>query len=449
MGEISILDILYTFRYRWKLFLSIVLGTILLGVAFLLLAKPKYEVKAVVKANVYNPYIRGLKFTNLMDQRLIPMTPVDKIGSEIELIKSRAILGKVIFDMGLNLDVKLPKGYHVTYKKTLVDTLQTSLSYDLSIEGSSIKISHSGQEVCGGSLGDTIDCKLFLLAIEGEGNGGEGSIFYKKPSDAYEEWKGLISIDQEGLTDLISIIVTHDSLQLSREIANRLAESYVSYEVQLSKRLMSNIKDQLLALLDSTEREIAKLNKKLRQLKMDTIPILSFALDAMTDKAVAEALKWYFKNPSDPKLRSLSKAFTQKQFDYYETYEKYRTIVKDYTQIIQALHEADLHEAGFVPSAYIVTHASIPSNPIWPRKKLILLVSLVLGIILAMLAVLLYDWVDRSIRSPLQLKRLLKEDFPIFYDAEKLRTYVSINGWEKIYCIGKGPDDLKTASFPR
>ena len=253
-------------------------------------------------------------------------------------------------------------------------------------------------------------------------------------------------MDQQGLTDLINITVNHDSIHLSREIANSLASYYVNYEAKISRKLISKIRNQLLILLDSTNRKINQLNARLKAMKMDTIPVLSFALDAMTDKAVAEALKWYFRNPGDPKLKNLSKEFTKRQFEYYNTYEMYKTIVMDRNMVIKALHEVDLYEAGVVPSSYVVAWASLPSEPVWPRKKLIILIGIVLGIILAMGIVLLYDLIDRRINSPLQLKRVMGGDYPVFFSRNSLRKFIALNGWDRIHCMGKGPEDIE--SYP-
>ncbi len=452
MSEITIMDIIYTFRYRWKLFLSVFLLTVLLAIIYIFVAKPKYEVKAVVKADIFSNKITGLKFANerqgILERQLIPMTPIDKVGSEIELIKSRAILGRVIFDKGLNIKAKLPEGYYLSYRKTLVDTVQQEFNFDIEIDGNEVHIIdiRDKREVCSGSIGDTLECGLFRVAIDGTGKGGKGRLQFVKPSDTYNEWKEAVSVDQQGLTDLINIIVSHDSVELSREVANSLAKYYVNYEAKVSRELISKIRKQLLMLLDSTNLKITQLNAKLRDMKMDTIPVLSFALDAMTDKAVAEALKWYFRNPGDPKLENLSKEFTKRQFEYYDTYELYKTIIRDRNMIIKALHEVDLYEAGVVPSSYVVAWASMPSKPVWPRKKLILLISIILGIILAMGIVLIYDLVDRRVNSPLQVKRIMERSLPIFFSTGELKRYIIIKGWDRIHCIGNGPEDLK--SYP-
>ncbi len=446
MSEITIMDIIYAFRYRWKLFLSTFFIIVALAIIYILVAKPKYEVKSVVKADIFSNKIIGLKLANryqgIIEKELVPMTPIDKIGTEIELIKSRAILGRVIFDMGLNIKAHLPDGYFLAYRKTIVDTLQKGLTYDIAIDGGRVSLLSGDKEICSGNTGDTLNCKYFLIAIEGKGGSGRGRLEFIRPSEIYDEWKGAVSVDQEGLTGLINIVVSHDSLEISREVANRIALYYVNYETVVSKELMKKIRKQLLALLDSTDRKISSISKQLEELKRDSIPVLSFALDAMTDKAVAEALKWYFRNPSDPRLKDLSRKFTARQFEYYSLYKLYTTLVEDRNEIVKALHEVDLNEAGFVPSSYVVAWASIPASPVWPRKKLILLISIVLGIILAMGMVLIYDLIDRRVNSPLQLKRILGGDYPVFFSPSSLKRYLALKGWDRVHCRGKGVDEI-------
>lgn len=438
MSEITIWDIILVFRYRWKLFLSIFFSVLILSVLYIFLAKPRYEVKAVVKANIYNPYIRGLVYTGLVDQRLIPMTPVDKIGSEIALLKSRAILGRVIFDLGLNLKFSLPEGYSVIYKRTLVDTIPEYRHHDLKIKNDHISVFKDSVEVCGGEVGDTIDCKIFEFALSGRGD-GDGSIIYKKPSDVYEEWKGKVSVDQEGLTDLIDIIVTHDSVELSREVANRMALTYVDFNIEVEKKIIEKIRSQLNLLLDSTTRNIDNIVDTMVEVKKDSLPVMPFALDAMTHEAVAEVVKKYLNQPHDPELVKFSRAFPPKQFKFYDLYNKFKTYVWERDEILKALHEADLKEANTVSQSYIIAWASIPSKPVWPRKKLILLVGIILGAILALMGVLIYDAIDRKVQTPLQVKRLFSSRYPVLSGTKALFRYLLLNGYSRVFCGEKVP----------
>ena len=438
MSEITIWDIILVFRYRWKLFLSIFFSVLILSVLYIFLAKPRYEVKAVVKANIYNPYIRGLVYTGLVDQRLIPMTPVDKIGSEIALLKSRAILGKVIFDLGLNLKFRLPEGYSVIYKRTLVDTIPEFHRYELKVGEGHVGVFKDGSQVCGGLVGDTIDCGIFEFALSGGGN-GSGNLIYKKPSDVYNEWKDKVYIDQEGLTDLIDIIVNHDSVELSKEVANRMALTYVNFNIELERKIISKIRSQLRVLLDSTNRNLNILMDSIVELKRDSLSVIPFALDAMTHEAVAEVVKKYLEQPQDPELVKFSKVFPEKQFKYHDLYSRFKTVLRERDTLLMALHEADLKEANTVSPSYIVAWASIPSKPVWPRKKLILLVAVVLGAILALMGVLIYDAFDRKVQTPLQVKRLFSGRYPVLSGTKSLLRYLLLNGYNRVFCREEVP----------
>ena len=99
-----------------------------------------------------------------------------------------------------------------------------------------------------------------------------------------------------------------------------------------------------------------------------------------------------------------------------------------------ALHEADLKEANTVSPSYVVAWASIPSSPVWPRKKLILLIAMVLGIILAMIVVLIYDLVDERIQTPLQLKRLFSSKYPVVVGMKSLQRFILFNGYKRVFC---------------
>jgi len=102
MKHISIIDILNSLKARWKLIFLLIILFLIFGLMIIFFSKPIYKPTAIVKVDVYEviPKIGQ----EVAYKGLLPSVPLDKVGSQIEIIK--IISGEVLKNNGVNLILK-------------------------------------------------------------------------------------------------------------------------------------------------------------------------------------------------------------------------------------------------------------------------------------------------------------------------------------------------------
>ena len=83
-----------------------------------------------------------------------------------------------------------------------------------------------------------------------------------------------------------------------------------------------------------------------------------------------------------------------------------------YTFLLQKKIELQISKASIIANTKVIENAQVPVSPIKPKKMMILLVSLVLGLILGIVYALLKEFLDTTIRSIGDIEKLT--DVPIY-----------------------------------
>ena len=84
-----------------------------------------------------------------------------------------------------------------------------------------------------------------------------------------------------------------------------------------------------------------------------------------------------------------------------------------YTLLYKNYEETRISEAAVVGRAYIVDSALTPTNPVKPQRMLTLAIGGVLGVFLGVLLVFLIEFFDPKIRSREEVKRMLSSAIPV------------------------------------
>jgi hypothetical protein len=229
MRHILISDILLSIALRWKVLITIVLLFVVIAFAYIIFSKPVYELTSLVKANVFELYPRWPSQSAY--ERLVPTTPIDRMGTQLEVVKVLAM--NVLKDKGVNLEFKLPKGLIVEDKKTNIG-IMGSMTFELEINGDSINVFKNNKLLCSGTIEKTVDCQYFSFKLKKNTNFSQlkGKIIYKNFKKVIDDWmKNKVFISQEGLTDIIKISVEHHDPYLASKIADEIAKSYVDYSL--------------------------------------------------------------------------------------------------------------------------------------------------------------------------------------------------------------------------
>ncbi|MEO0151397.1 MAG: GNVR domain-containing protein [candidate division WOR-3 bacterium] len=448
MKFITLFDILFAMYLRWKIFISVLSIFVITTILYILLTKPIYAPTAIVKANIYENVPTWV--ADLLQQRLIPTTPVDRMASQIELIK--VLAPSALKENGANLKFNFPKKFvKISERKTIIDTIRKNLKFEVILYPESILVFKDKNLICSGKFSDTINCNYFSFSLEKIKefkNPIKGSIIYYDFSKTIDNWiKNRISISQIGISDLVRISVESDDPEYAVLIANKIAQKYIDYSLEEERELARRTRERLEVFYKEAERRVDSLKKIIQALKIDTISLVSYILDfGLGNEPMARIVERYFNNPGDKILEKVAKGYVTKSLTLEEIYSAYNILVSQRNSLASIIENTKLVEAKSVSVAKIIDYASIPPKPKWPKKSLLLLLSLFFGSIFGIFIVLIWDRFDNKIYTPLKLKTILNNNIPIFYNIEDMKTFLLSNNLEKIYSTEK-LDELENSDL--
>jgi len=437
MKHISIIDILYSLKERWRIIVISIAFFIITGFIIILISKPIYKSTAIVKVDVYEVIPRiGQEISY---KGLLPSVPIDKVGSQIEIIK--IISGEVLKENGVNLNFKVPNFIKVDMKKTIIDTIKKNLVFDLKIKNDSIFVFDKKNLICSGIFNEEINCNLFnfkLKKSEPLNNQITGKIVYQNYPKTIENWmKNKVSINQEGITDLIKISVEDENKSLAVKITNDIAKRYIDWSLDQERRVAKLSKAQLEELLKEINYQLDSLKQLQAKIRLDSLTLVSYLLEfrgGLSSEALAEIIKKLTINPKDNYLRNIIERYYLKDIDYAKFNNQVVNYLSRIDSIISGIIGAEIAIAKTVSPAYIVAYASEPYKPIWPNKFQIIIFSLFIGLIFGIIYALGYEMLDKKISTILQLKRWTNlENVNIFYNLNELKIYLLSNKNKKFH----------------
>lgn len=438
MKNISIWDIFVSIYLRKELFIIVVALFVVSAIIYIIITKPIYNPTSVVKANVYESVPTWV--ADLLQQRLVPSTPVDRMASQVELIK--VITPNILKNNGVNLEFKLPKKYvEVIERKTIIDTIMKKTTFKVVLKPESIFVYRKDTLMCKGTYRQEINCILFSFSLSKLKNFEKpikGEIIYKNFPLTIDKWmKDKVKINQIGISDLIRITVEDEDAYYAKRIANRIAQAYIDYSLDEEKRLARETRERLEPFYEQASKIADSLKEIIKVLKADTIALVPYMLDfGLGSEAMAKIVERYFADQSSRNIENLEKVsrqYTSKSLALEEIGSIYNSAVSQRNSLRSLLEQTKLVEAKTVSVAKILSEARIPPKPKWPKKGIILVISTFLGLIFATIAVIIADRIDRKIITPLKLKMILTDNnAKVFYTISGLKSYIALNNIEKI-----------------
>ncbi|MEO0202554.1 MAG: GNVR domain-containing protein [candidate division WOR-3 bacterium] len=435
MNHINLIDILLAIYLRWRVFLSVFSIFIISTIVYIIITKPIYSPTSIVKANIYETVPTWV--ADLLQQRLVPTTPVDRMASQIELIK--VLSRSVLKEEGINLEFKIPKKlFKISKKSTIIDTIRKDLKFDIILYPESALVFESKKLICSGRFSKVINCNYFSFSIEKLREFDvplKGKIYYYDFSKTVDSWlENKISIHQIGISDLIKISVESDDPEYAVLLANKIAQKYVDYSIEEEKELAKQTRKKLEVFYEEAVKRVDSLKNLIKSLKIDTIPLVSYILDfGLGNEPMAKIVERYFNNPGDKILEKISREYISKSLTLEEIYSAYNILISQRNSLAALIENTKLVEAKTVSVAKIIDYAKIPPGPKWPKKLLLIILSIISGFIFGIVITLLWDRYDNKIYTPLKLKTTLNNNLTIFYNIQELKAFLLTNGINKIY----------------
>jgi len=440
MKHISILDILYSLWQRKNIILLTTLTFFILSLLYILITKPVYNPTAIVKANVFE--ISPIWATEITQRNIVPSTPVDKVGTQIEIIK--IITPEVLKEKGINIEFKIPKNYiFVESKKTLIDTIKKNIKFDLIVKNDSIFVLKDKNYVCNGVFQEEINCNFFSFKLKKLKNFNKeikGKIVYKNFPKTIDNWmKDKVVIDQEGLTDLIKITILDEDPKIGSDIANSIANKYLDFLLEQERRIAKLSKIQLEELLKKFDYTLDTIKNLANRIRLDSLTLVSYLLgfrttDEPLDEALARIVERLILNPNDNYLRNVIIRFYNKDIEYDNLNKAIISLISRRDTIYRSILDREIVIAKTVSPAYIVSYAGIPYKPIWPNKLVLIFLSIFSGFIIGIIISIIYDIFDKNIITIFQLKRATYiENVNFFYSLNELKIYLNSKKHKKFY----------------
>lgn len=432
--------------HRW-IIVAVTAFFMLVGTLYTLFATPIYSSDALVQVEQKNS---STVLTDLQDA--LPPTPAS--DTEIEIVKSRMVIGKTVDDLGL--DTVVEQNYFPIIGKGLarlmgdkpaniaISRLEIPRSWDkrnveLEVNGpNSYTITKEGEELFKGQVGKLEqhgDVTLLVSGIEAD----EGTSFtVSKLNDlqAINMVLSNLSIADKGKdTGVLGLTYQgEDPVQITK-VLNQIVNNYLLQNVERkseqAQKSLDFLHHQLPAVRSKLDEAEDKLNAYRRQNEsVDMSLEAKSALDSsvsvqsqLNELTFREAEVQQLFTKDHPTYRALlekrktleaEQAQLNKRISQMpQTQQEILRLTRDvqsgqeiYMQLLNRQQELGISKASTVGDVRIIDRAETGNSTVAPKKMLIILASLILGLALSVGLVLLKALFHHGIENPEQLEEL-------------------------------------------
>ncbi|MEL5373772.1 tyrosine-protein kinase Wzc [Serratia marcescens] len=432
--------------HRWLIIGVVTLFTVF-GIIYSLFTTPVYQADSLVQVEKKPG---GSLLDNL--SQMIPNSQAES-STEIELIKSRMIIGKAVDDLGLDVSVErkffpvFGKGWarltgskpqEIEVPRLLVPEILFGEELTLTVlDEQSFSLNDDDGEILKGKFGDLSFGQGVTIVVNNISSKA-GTTYYitKKTRLAAinSVLKSLLVTDRGKKTGVLELTLTGESKALVQKTLNSIDENYVLQNVarksEEAEKSLEFLKEQLPAVRASLDDAEDKLNSYRK--KNDSVD-LSLEAKSVLDSIVAVESQL---NELTFKEAEISKLFTKEHPAYRALMEKRSTLEKEraklnkrvatmpqtqqeilrltrdvdagkviYMQLLNKQQELSITKASTVGNVRIVDDAVAQPRPVKPRKTLIVLVAIFLGGLLSVAFVVIKMRLHRGIESPDELEQ--------------------------------------------
>ncbi|EMM1616413.1 polysaccharide biosynthesis tyrosine autokinase [Raoultella ornithinolytica] len=472
--EIDLGRLIGEFIDHRKLIISVTSLFTLVALIYAVFATPIYQADALIQVEQ--------KQANAILSNLSQMLPDSQPQSapEIALIQSRMILGKTVDDLNLQARVKqkyfplLGRGF-----ARLVGDKRGSISVSrlyipengedepkLSLtvkDKNNFSVSYDDLTI-NGKVGELIDEKGISLKID-EVDAKPGTEFVigyvsrlKAIADLQEE---LSVIDQGKDTGILTLSLAGDDPVLIEHIINSISENYLSQNIARQAAQDAKSLEFLSKQLPQVRGDLDQAEDKLNQYrrKSDSVD-LSLEAKSVLDQIVnvdnqlneltfreSEISQLYTKEHPTYKalmekrktLQDEKSKLNKRVSSMPETQQEILRLSRDvesgravYMQLLNRQQELNIAKSSAIGNVRIIDNAVTQPKPVKPKKILITLIGIVLGVMASASVVFLRVFLRRGIETPEQLEELGINVYASIPVAETLtKNVVQKKGWSK------------------
>lgn len=406
-----------------------------IAVAYSLLATPIYQANATLQYD-------KLGQVSLLDQMsdVMPFgNSNNQVDSEIEVIKSRMVLGKTVAD--LNLDtLTAPTGFA---SKLLGETAPLTITvYQLPdhLVGEPATLTFTSEKTYSLNIDDQIfDGNVGQVLKQGEINllvasssakaGDEFTLVKNARYSSIEDLRRTLTIAEVGKgTGIINLEIKGADKTENVKILNSIIQNYVDQNTERKKEVTNNtlvfLNDYLptiKAKLDNYENQLNAFRKKNESIDLsleakaalDTALQVEEKLNELTFKEV-EIQQLYTRNhPAYQSLldkrqqllrekEKISKNIQKLPNTQQEIVRLTRDVAAEqaiYTQLVSKQQELSVLNSGITADVRIIDSAESQPNAVAPKKSLIVVLATILGFIVGCAYVIAREFFNNKIKS--------------------------------------------------
>ena len=444
--------------HRW-LIIGTTLIALFLGVVYGFLATPIYRADALLQVEDKQGGVPGFSELNEL------FTEESSADAEIQIIRSRMVLGDVIDQLHLDIRVQpdrlpligglgapdpapefVPKplfaGYRdsetfVTIKNFRVPDTLKGEAFTLLEENSQPTLYLEDQKVGSAPVGDSIkseDGRIQLELGEWEYGGEPLNLVKQTRAGAVNQLRGRLSVSEQGKsTGIIAMSITGPHKTRIRTVLDSISENYLLQNIKRMSAEAQNSLNFLDEQLPEIKEKLTSAEEKLNayRLKSESVD-LSLETESVLGRLVAIEAKI---NELKIKESEVSARFTQEHPAYRtliqqrgslmqekeelnkqiktlpETQQEVLRLMRDvevnqeiYVGLLNKVQELRIMKAGTVGSVRIIDKALVQTEPVKPKKPLVAILAAMLGAMSSVGYVLVRAAFNRGIESPEQLE---------------------------------------------
>ncbi|ERP91182.1 tyrosine protein kinase [Alcanivorax sp. P2S70] len=444
--------------HRWMI-IGTTLLALLLGVAYGLLATPIYKADALLQVEDKQGGVPGFSELNEL------FTEESSADAEIQIIRSRMVLGQVIEQLQMNIQVEpdrlpligslgapapvaefLPKPHFAGYRdsETFVTIKQFSVpenlqgkAFTLSEEDGLPVLYFDGQKVGTAPIGSVIkseDGRIILEIGEWEYGNEPLTLVQQSMAEAVNKLRGRLSVSEQGKsTGIISMALTGPNKARIQKILDAISETYLLQNIKRLSAEAENSLDFLDEQLPEIKGKLNEAEEKLNKYRLESESVdLTLETQSVLERLVAIEAKL---NELKIKESEIAARFTKEHPAYRtliqqrgsleqerqelngqikelpETQQEVLRLMRDvevnqeiYVGLLNKVQELRIMKAGTVGSVRIIDQAMVQPEAVKPKKPLIAILAAMLGAMASIGLVLLKAAFNKGIESPEQLE---------------------------------------------
>ncbi|WP_420065392.1 tyrosine-protein kinase Wzc [Pectobacterium colocasium] len=419
-----------------------------LGIMYAMLATPIYKADALIQVEQSGGDSLLKDFSSMLPDAK------PQSAAEIELIKSRMVIGKTIND--LSLDIAVQQKYFPIVGKGMARLMDDSpaqiavsrLDVPASWQDQSLTLEVIDKENYTLTGGDTVSFSGKVGQLESH-NGitllvsdivaENGTVFRIKKLNPVTALNALLDnftvADKGKDTGVLGLSLEGEDPALTTKILNSISQNYLQQNVERKSEEAGKSLEFLKEQLPNVRGQLNDAENKLNSFRQQNDSVdLSLEAKAVLDTMVSVESQL---NELTFKEAEISKLYTREHPAYRALLEKRKTLQQErdklnkrvgampktqqeilrltrdvqagqevYMQLLNKQQELSINKASTVGNVRIIDNAVVQPNPVKPKKALIVLLAMILGGMASTAFVVLKTLLHKGIESPEQLEEL-------------------------------------------